>query len=145
MSLHLLLPLFASLCRTGRTRRRFGFHLLLLCHRALLPLEHHLCPPFDRGRRRSFANNVAKNLHPFVFRRSRVRIEIDDLPVREADSESLLDKHVALFFFCKRRLASSTLCRDFFLCKSGLVVNEFGGFGEVDSGTRLESRFVVGS
>jgi hypothetical protein len=72
-------------------------------------------------------------------------MEIDHLPVCEADSEPLLDKHVALFFFRKCRLASSTLGGDFFLRKSGLVINELRGFGQVDRGTRLESRFVKGS
>src|SRR5271154_2156827 len=144
MSLHLLLPLFAALRRTRRHWHSLCLHLLVFRHNALFSFEHHLRPPLGlRSRRSTFTNNLAKNLHPFVLRRGRVSIEIYDLAIGEADAEALLDKHVALFFFRKGRPASSALRGDLLLRESGLVIDELGGFGEVNRGTRLECRFVI--
>src|ERR1700733_9315807 len=145
MSLHLLLSIFAAPCRTRRHWRRLCLDLLFFRHNALFSLEHHLCPSLGlrRSRRSTFAHNFAKSLHPFILRRGRVSVEVYDLAIGEADAEALLDKHVALFFFCKGRPASSALCRDLLLRESGLVIDELGCFGEVNRGTRLECRFVI--
>src|SRR2546423_9666525 len=139
MSLHLLLPFLAGPRRTRSHRHSLRFQFLLFCHNALLPFEHYLSPPFDlRPLWGTFANYFAKSLHPFVFRRGRVGVEVNDFSVGESDSEALLDEHVALFFLRKSRLASSTLCGNLFLCKSALVINEFGGFRKVDGCARLK-------
>lgn len=47
-------------------------------------------------------DDVAEDLHPTLLILGCVGIEVDHLAVVEADPESFLNEHVALFFFGKR-------------------------------------------
>jgi hypothetical protein len=80
---------------------------------ALLALEYDVTPaPADCF----FADALVKDFHPTFFVFSAVGVEVDDLAVRETDSEAFFDKHVALFFLCKARLApAAALTSGFFL------------------------------
>lgn len=94
----------------------------------------------------SLSDRVLKHLHPTILIRSAVGIEVDNLPVGKTDTESLLNEHVALFFFGKGRLTSSTIAScGFSLGQGGSVVNQLSRLGQVDSGTRLTRCLVVSS
>lgn len=93
------------------------------------------------------ADGLAEGTHPFVFLRGRVGVEVDGFAVGEAEAEPLFDELVAFVFFGEGGFAA-------FLgggvgCvgvgdQGGLVVDELGGFGEVDGCAGLHGVFVVG-
>lgn len=57
----------------------------------------------------ALTDRISKNLHPAILICCTVGVEVNDLSVREANTESLLHEHVAFFLFGKSRLAPSTI------------------------------------
>lgn len=110
---------------------------------ALFTLEHKVAPSALRSIA-LLANTGVEGLHPALFVGGRVGVEIDHLAVVEADTESLLDKHVTLFFLCKPRLAAlATAACGFLLGQGSAVIDELTRVGQVDGCTRLSSRLVI--
>ena len=96
--------------------------------------------------RRALSDGISENLHPAVLISCTVGIEVDDLSVREANTESLLHEHVALFLFGKSRLAPPTIAScGLSLGQRGSIVNQFSCLRQVDSRARLTSCLMVGS
>jgi hypothetical protein len=115
--------------------------LLLFCFppQDFLPLQNHVTPA-------SFlivsvlAYASVENLHPaFLVGRS-IGIEVDNLPVIEADSESLFNEHIAFFLFSKARLATlATLPTRLLLGESPTIINELRSIRQIDRCTWLAS------
>lgn len=57
----------------------------------------------------ALTDRISKNLHPAILICCTVGIEVNDLSVREANTESLLHEHVAFFLFGKSGLAPPTI------------------------------------
>ena len=106
--------------------------------------QHHLAPL--GGLLRFLADGLGQHGHPAVLVVAVVRVEVDDLAVREPDPEALLHKHVAFFLFAEGgpapRLAALAVAVG--LHERTLVVDELGGLGEVYARSRLASHLVVG-
>lgn len=117
----------------------------------LFSLKDELTPLGPRSRTALFfgaiiaaANDVGQDLHPAVLVLGSVSVEVDDFAVVEADSETLLDEHVALFFFGEGRTASLATLRDGLLLRErSPIIDEPLGVGKIDAGTRLTGGFVV--
>src|SRR3569833_1307795 len=91
------------------------------------------------------ADDLGQDLHPALLVLGRVRVEVDDLAVVEADAEALLYKHVALLLLGEGRAAAPTvLARRLLLRQSPSVINQPLGVRQIDRGTRLPRGLVVG-
>lgn len=94
----------------------------------------------------STADDIAKGLHPALLVLAGVGIEIDNLPVVEADTETLFDKHVTFLFFRKGRTASLAVAtRGLGVRQLSSVIDESPGVGQIDGSTRLTGCLVVSS
>lgn len=82
-------------------------------------------------------HRFGEDLHPALLLPRRISIEVNALSIREADAESLLDKHIRAIFLVEGRLTATAgfavLARrgGVGLSESGLVIDEFDCFGEV--------------
>jgi len=83
------------------------------CLHAALALEHQIGPRLDgpAAGGRTFSNSLRHNSEPAVLVCGAVRVEINDFAVAEADTESFFNKHIAIFFLGKCRLAAATISR----------------------------------
>lgn len=92
----------------------------------------------------SSTDDIAKDLHPALLVFAGVGVEIDNLAVIEADTETLFNKHVAFFLFREGRATSfAAATRGLGVSQLPSIVNESLGIGEVDGGTRLTGCFVI--
>lgn len=83
-------------------------------------------------------------MHPFILRRCRVGVEVNNFTVCEANSEAFLDEHVTLFLFGEGTAsAASTFRRGLLLDECSLVIDQLRSFGQVDGGSRLSGSFMV--
>jgi len=118
----------------GRTHLRSLFTFLALL------LEHHGGPALVLGN--VFADRLGENFHPGLLLRTAVGVEVNDLTVGEADTETLFDEHVPFFVFSKARLSSATSLGSGGLLESALVIHELGSLCQVDGSTWLACGFV---
>lgn len=92
------------------------------------------------------ADNILKDLHPSLLVLRVVGVKVDDLAIVEANTETLLNKHVAFFFLSK--CGSATLaafaCRLLF-SQSPTVVNKSLCICEIDGGAWLSCSLVISS
>lgn len=117
----------------------------------LFPLKDELTPLGSRSRTAilfcaalAAANNVGQDLHPAFLVLGGIGVKVDDFAVVEADTEALLDEHVAFLFFSKSRAASLAGLGDSLLLREcSPIIDESLGVGKVDARTRLTGGFVV--
>lgn len=89
------------------------------------------------------ADTAFKIFHPAFLISSSISVEINDFAIRESDSESFFNEHVAFFLLCETRLATlSTLARCLLLCKSTAVINQLGCIRKIDGCSRLACRLM---
>lgn len=84
----------------------------------LFTAENKICPWFGlaTSRRVALSNGLREDFHPTVLLCPAVGVEVNNLSVAEANSETFFDKHIALFLLGKGRFTSSTtLSRCLFL------------------------------
>ncbi len=107
----------------------------------LFSCQNKVRPGFLRAR--IFAHGLGQDFHPAFFLGRAVGVEINDLAVREPDSEPFLHEHVPFFFFREGALAASAFAGTFLLQERGPVVDQLRRFAEVDRRARLTRRFMV--
>jgi len=94
----------------------------------------------------SFANNLTQSLHPPLLLSAGIGVEVNRLAVSEADPETFFDVLIPLVFLgeCTLTAAFTWVTARGVSYQGGLVVDEAGGFGEVDDSALLVGVFVVG-
>jgi hypothetical protein len=93
---------------------------------------------------RNFSNDTLQNIDPLPLLLFGIRPEVNDFAVRKPYSETFFEVHVTLHLVDKGALATLTTGFDRGCFDEGLaIVDDAGGFREVDRCTACTSRFVI--
>ena len=113
----------------------------LRCGSSLL-CQHEVGPPL--GFNRVLTNNLGKNLHPSIFLRCTIRVEINRLTVAKPNAKAFLDKHVTLLFLRESRLPpTSTFARRLLPHKSRLIVDQLASSCQMNGCSWLAGSLMV--
>jgi hypothetical protein len=85
---------------------------------AAFALEHQLRPWFNLTTSGRLADSIGQHGQPAFLVSSAIRVEINNLAISEANTETFFDEHVALLLFGEGGLSSATTSG------SGLLLSE---------------------